>query len=130
MVVNGKLVPYLDVEPRKYRFRLLNASNSRFYHLSLSNGDKFQVIGTDQGLLSAPAAMDSFVIAPGERLDLVIDFKDHAGGQIVLNNDAFVMMQFRVGRGKVNDGSSLPSALRPVPKLAEADAVRTRMLTI
>jgi spore coat protein A len=130
MLVNGKLFPYLDVEPRKYRIRLLNASNSRFYHLSLSNREKFQIIGTDQGLLPAPAGMESFVIAPGERSDLVIDFKDHAGDWIVLNNDAFTMMQFRVGREKVNDPSSLPAVLRPVPKIAEADAVRTRLLTI
>jgi spore coat protein A, manganese oxidase len=126
MLVNGKIAPYLDVEPRKYRFRLLNASSSRFYHLSLSNGDKFQIVGTDQGLLPAPLAMENFVISPGERLDVVIDFKDLGGEQIVLNNDAFVMMQFRVGRDKVEDSSALPDRLRPVPKIAEADAIKTR----
>lgn len=89
MLVNGKLFPYLDVEPRKYRFRVLNASNSRFYHLSLSNRDKFQFIGSDQGLLPSPVALDNFVIAPGERAGVVIDFKEHAGAQIILNNDAF-----------------------------------------
>ena len=45
MLVNGKAFPYLNVEPRKYRFRLLNASNGRFYHLSLSNGQPFSLIG-------------------------------------------------------------------------------------
>ncbi len=50
MLVNGKLFPYLEVEPRRYRFRLLNASNGRFFHLSLSNGQQFFQIGTDQGL--------------------------------------------------------------------------------
>ena len=29
MLVNGKVLPYLQVEPRKYRFRILNGSNSR-----------------------------------------------------------------------------------------------------
>jgi spore coat protein A, manganese oxidase len=126
MLVNGKLAPYLDVEARKYRFRLLNASNSRFFHLSLSSGDRFHIIGTDQGLLPSPAAMDNFVIAPGERLDIGIDFKDRAGENIVLNNDAFVMMQFRVGRERVEDDSALPPALRPVPRIAESLAARTR----
>ena len=56
MTVNGKVTPYLDVEPRKYRFRVLNASNGRFYHLSLSSGQEFHQIGTDQGLLPAPIA--------------------------------------------------------------------------
>jgi spore coat protein A len=130
MLVNGKLAPYLDVEPRRYRFRLLNASNSRFYHLSLSSGDKFQIVGTDQGLLPAPVGMESFVMAPGERCDLIVDFADRAGERIVLNNDAFVMMQFRVSGAKVSDSSSLPAVLRPAARIAETDAVRTRMLTI
>jgi spore coat protein A, manganese oxidase len=130
MTVNGKLTPYLDVGPRKYRFRVLNASNGRFYHLSLSSGQSFRQIGTDQGLLPAPVPVQDFVLAPGERVDLVIDFKDHAGEQIVLNNDAFPMMQFRVGRMKVADSSSLPSALRPVPKMLESEAVQTRMMAI
>ena len=130
MTVNGKITPYLDVEPRKYRFRVLNPSNGRFYHLSLSSGQNFQQIGTDQGLLPAPIPLKDFVLAPGERVDVVIDFKDHRGEQIVLNNDAFPMMQFRVGRVKVADSSSLAAALRPVPKIPESDAVQTRMMAI
>ncbi len=130
MTVNGKVTPYLDVQPRKYRFRVLNASNGRFYHLSLSSGQPFHQIGTDQGLLPAPIEVRDFVLAPGERVDLIIDFSDQLGEQIVLNNDAFTMMQFRVSRVKVADPSSLPAALRPVPKMLESDAVQNRMMTI
>jgi spore coat protein A len=130
MLVNGKLFPFLDVEPRRYRFRLLNASNGRFYHLSLSNGQEFHQIGSDQGLLSAPVKRNDLSIAPGERADLVIDFRDHGGEQIVLHNDAFVMMQLRVGRTKVADESSLPSRLRTVIRIPESSAVKTRVLTI
>ena len=53
MMVNGKLFPYLDVEPRKYRFRMLNAANGRFFHFRSRTGEFIQ-IGTDQGLLAAP----------------------------------------------------------------------------
>jgi spore coat protein A len=130
MTVNGKLTPYLDVEPRKYRFRVLNPSNGRFYHLSLSSGQPFHQIGTDQGLLPAPIAIQDFVLAPGERVDMVVDFKDQAGARIVLDNDAFPMMQFRVGGAKAADTSSLPAALRPVPKIPESAAVQTRLLPI
>jgi spore coat protein A, manganese oxidase len=130
MLVNGKLFPFLDVEPRKYRFRLLNASNGRFYHLSLSNGQEFYQLGSDQGLLPAPVKRSDFVIAPGERMDLILDFRDHAGEQIVLNNDAFVVMQFRVGKTKVTDDSSMPSQLRDVIRIPESSAVKTRVMTI
>ena len=145
ILVNGKLFPYLDVEPRKYRFRILNASNARFYHLSLvdktsvdkTSADKssdgqatFHQIGTDQGLLPAPVPLTSLEIAPGERADLVVDFSEHRGEQLILMNDAFVVMQFRVSATKVTETSSLPSALRPVPRIPESQAVQTRLLTL
>ncbi len=130
MLVNGKLSPYLEVEPRKYRFRFLNAANGRFFHLSLSNGLEFHQIGTDQGLLPAPLSLRDFVLSPGERLDAVVDFRDCAGESLVLANDAFQLLQFRVARRKTPDTASLPAQLRPMPRLAESDAVRERLLTI
>jgi spore coat protein A len=130
MLVNGKLFPYLNVEARKYRFRLLNASNGRFYHLSLSNGQPFQQIGTDQGLLPAPLEVESLVVAPGERVDLVVDFSGQRGARIVLKSDTFEIMQFRVGQDKEIDNSSLPGTLRPVPKTPETAAIRTRRIPI
>jgi spore coat protein A len=135
ILVNGKLFPYLEVEPRRYRFRVLNASNARFYHLSLvdktsANNAPFHQIGTDQGLLPAPVPLTSLEIAPGERADLVVDFSQHRGEQLILKSDAFVVMQFRVSAAKVSDASSLPSALRPVTKIPESQAVQTRLLTL
>ena len=130
MMVNGRMFPYLEVEPRKYRFRLLNAANGRFFHLAMSNTQKFHIIGSDQGLLSAPVAVDSLMVAPGERVDLVIDFSEHSGERIVLNNDAFSMMQFRVARGRAADDSSLPSMLRAVPRTLESSAIKTRRIPI
>jgi spore coat protein A, manganese oxidase len=51
-LVNGKVWPYLEVEPRKYRFRILNGSNSRFYNLSLTSKQPLTQIGSDGGLLA------------------------------------------------------------------------------
>lgn len=130
ILVNGKLFPYADVAARKYRFRVLNASNARFYHLSFENGATFSQIGTDQGLLPAPVSLKALMIAPGERVDLVLDFSGHRGEAIILKNDAFVVMQFRVSGDKVKDTSSLPGALRPVPKIPESQAVKTRLLSL
>lgn len=135
ILVNGKLFPYLEVEPRKYRFRVLNGSNARIYHLSLSRENSpdqltFHQIGTDQGLLPALVPLTRLDIAPGERADLVVDFREFSGAQLILKSDAFVVMQFRVSPGKVSDMSSLPSALRSVPKIPESQAVQTRLLTL
>ena len=137
ILVNGKLFPYLDVEPRKYRFRVLNGSNARFYNLSFVESASanpsevpFHQIGTDQGLLSTPAPLTNLEIAPAERADLVIDFSQHRGARVVFKSDAFVVMQFRVSSQKVDDASSLPLALRPVAKIPESRAVQTRLLTL
>jgi spore coat protein A, manganese oxidase len=135
ILVNGKLFPYHEVEPRRCRFRVLNASNARIYRLSLSENASatdvpFHQIGTDQGLLPAPVPLTGLEIAPGERADLVVDFSEHRGKQMLLKSGAFVVMQFRVSSQKVTDTSSLPAALRPVPKIPESQAVQTRLLTL
>ncbi|HTB96872.1 MAG TPA: multicopper oxidase domain-containing protein [Terracidiphilus sp.] len=129
-LVNGKLFPYLEVEPRRYRFRILNAANGRFYRLSLSNGGEMHQIASDQGLLPAPVAIQHLQIAPGERADIVIDFAAFRGAQVLLQSEPFVLMQFRVGASEVSDASELPRALRSVPRIAESAAVRTRRLTL
>lgn len=129
-LVNGKLLPFLDVEPRPYRFRVLNASNGRFYFLTLSNGQPLSQIGTDQGFLAAPVDVRVLTIAPAERADLIIDFARHEGEQLLLQNQSSPLMQFRVGRGSKGAVAALPKSFRPVPKLEEASALRTRELTL
>lgn len=76
ILVNGMVWPYLEVEQRKYRFRILNGSNERFYRMKLSNGSPFIQIGSDGGLLEKPVVMDEILIAPAERVDVIIDFTD------------------------------------------------------
>jgi len=130
ILVNGKLFPYLEVEPRQYRFRVLNGANGRFFHLSLSNSQAFHQIGTDQGLLSAPVRLESVSLAPAERADLIVDFSALAGSSVVLKNDALTIMQFRVAQKTSGSSRALPQTLRPVPKIAEFAATKTRMLSL
>jgi spore coat protein A len=129
-LINGKLLPYLEVGPRRYRFRILNAANSRFYFLSLASGQPFQQIGTDQGLLSAPVTVPRLALAPGERADVVVDFAEHRGQRILLNSLAVPLMQFRVSSESMPDPSALPASLRSIPPIAASDAIRTRQLTL
>lgn len=84
--VNGKIWPYLNVEPRKYRFRILNASNGRGYTISLANGGIFTQIGTELALLHHSKDIKSFTLEPAERIDLIIDFSKYAGKEIILKN--------------------------------------------
>ena len=92
ILVNGMAWPVLQVEPRKYRFRLLNGSDSRFYVLqfrdSMEDGipRQFLQIGTDDGLLPFPVPLTQLIIGPGERADLVFDFSEFNGQEIFLRN--------------------------------------------
>ena len=90
ILVNGKAWPKLEVEPREYRFRVLNGSDSRFYNLQLTEGAKIWQVGSDNGLLQVPVPQSKLLIAPGERKDIVIDFSSPAlwGKQIIITNDA------------------------------------------
>ena len=86
ILVNGMAWPVLDVEPRKYRFRLLNGSDSRFYLLKLGNNMPFLQIGADQGFLVWPVSVNELLIAPGERVDLILDFNGMENTEITLKN--------------------------------------------
>jgi spore coat protein A, manganese oxidase len=129
-LLNGKLLPFLEVQPRKYRFRILNASNSLFYQISLDNGATLQQIGTDQGLLRTPVAVGRLTLAPGERADVIIDFAEHAGQHIFLKHLTSTVMQIRVANKSALDSSALPKILRPVTPMPESSAIRTRRLTL
>jgi spore coat protein A len=86
--VNGVAWPNMAVEPRPYRLRLLNGSDSRVYNLNFG-GLKFLQISTDMGLLNIPVSMTTIKLFPGERKDIVIDFSASvAGSKLVVTNDA------------------------------------------
>ncbi|WP_231687848.1 multicopper oxidase [Bacillus sp. FJAT-27251] len=142
IVVNGKVWPNLNVKPRQYRFRILNGSNARFYNLSLSNNQSFTQIGSDGGYLPEPVELNSLLIAPGERADVLIDFSLLAPGtQLILTNDANApfpdgsapdpntgqVMQFTVISDTPTSPNVLPSTLNTIPDLTPS---KTRTLTL
>jgi len=130
ILVNGKLLPYFEVEPRKYRLRIMNGSNGRFYRFSFSNKSEFHVIGNDQGLLSSPVAASRVPLAPAERIDIVADFASMAGTHVRMVSDSFDILEFRVGAKAISDDRPLPITLRPPTKLDPSVAVTTRRLTL
>lgn len=130
ILCNGKLYPFLEVEPRRYRFRLLNAANTRFYELSLSDGHTFTQIASDQGLLAAPLVRRRVTLYPAERADVVIDFSGMDGKQVELRQQVEAIMQFRVRDRGRKDTSTVPATLRSIERLAPASAVRERVLTL
>ncbi|WP_404347388.1 multicopper oxidase [Sutcliffiella horikoshii] len=144
ILVNGKVWPYLEVEPRKYRFRVLNGSNSRFYRLKLDRDQYMFQISTDRGLLPHPIGIKEIILAPAERADIIIDFTNLGGKRMTFINDAPApfpngdtenvirdVLQFRVHPEVVYiDTSSIPAQLEQLSFLSEKNAVKRRDLTL
>jgi hypothetical protein len=144
-MVNGKVWPRLKVERRQYRFRIINASNARFYNLKLSNGMSFTQIGADGSYLPVPATLTEALIAPAERRDILIDFSNvPAGTRIILQNTANqpfpsgTIPAIREQRGRscgfdvqLTGGASarpLPAKLIDIPGSSKPRASATRKL--
>lgn len=146
IVVNGKIWPYLEVEPRKYRFRLLNGANSRFFQLKMDTGQLFYQIGTDSGFLERPVGVKSLLLAPAERADVIIDFSNLEGKSITLQNDApaafpagdppdpettGTIMQFKVTKPlSIIDTSMIPAHLGNIGWISEKSASYHRFLEL
>jgi spore coat protein A len=129
-LINGKLFPYFEVEPRRYRVRVVNASNARFLYLAFANGQTLHQIGSDQGLLDAPVPLTTLTLGPAERADLLIDFGTAAGTHLVLKSQAFELMQFRISEAQAEVHAPLPATLRTVTRIAPSAATKTRVLTL
>ncbi|SDY71391.1 Multicopper oxidase with three cupredoxin domains (includes cell division protein FtsP and spore coat protein CotA) [Geodermatophilus africanus] len=144
ILVNGVPWPTMKVEPRKYRFRVLNGSLARGYTLKLSNGKPFTVIATDGGFMPKPQTVTTLTIGMAERYEIVIDFADLKGTKVQLLNGGVKnardydhtgkVMQFEVGTTVTStEGNSIPSALGPVHPtmtLDPAAAVATRRMEL
>src|SRR5215218_2002128 len=130
-VVNGAPFPYLEVEPRKYRFRFLNGSNSRFYNLDITDmfgvtgGPPFYHIGSEGGMFGEPVQRNKILMLPAERADVIVDFAGFEGQDLVLRNTQLPagvvspasprlpsIMQFRVGTNVTTPGpAAIPTSL-------------------
>lgn len=131
ILVNGARQPRLAVANRKYRFRILNASNARPYQLALASGAMMTQIGGDGGLLPAPVERESLRIDAAERADVMIDFSVYpVGTRVVLMNQLGIgglsqIMCFDVVREELDD-SSVPAQLNTIERLDPASAVVER----
>ncbi len=100
ILVNGKIWPKMDVEPRNYRLRLLNGCDSRFlvvqfFEVPPNEKDfvnatqqlDFSVIGSDQGLASSPTMVNTLLMETGSRYDIILDFKSVTpGNRVIMKN--------------------------------------------
>ncbi|HEY8072004.1 MAG TPA: multicopper oxidase domain-containing protein [Methylocystis sp.] len=146
--VNRTIQPYLQVERRKYRFRLLNGGPSRLYQLYLtkqgSDALPFVIISNDGNMLPRPLVSDKLNLWVANRSDIIVDFSNfNAGDQIYLTNrlemrkdgaglsgklldQGDLIMRFDVVGGVVHDPSQIPEQLRDLPPIDLSQVKRER----
>jgi FtsP/CotA-like multicopper oxidase with cupredoxin domain len=112
MCVNMTYAPYMEVLPRKYRFRLLNACMSRFIQLALvdpnSNAIKFDFIANDGNFVVSPIKIDRLdEQGTGERYDIVVDFSAFKPGQRIKLVNLLKHKDGRKPEGRVSIGTAL-----------------------
>lgn len=95
LMINGTIDPISNLPAQVVRLRLLNGSSERVYNIGFSSNQTFYQIGSDGGLLTAPVALTRLRIAPGERMEILVDFTGMQGQNTAL----------------MSYGSELPSAI-------------------
>jgi spore coat protein A, manganese oxidase len=141
ILVNGRPWPVMQVERRKYRFRILGAGISRSWNFALDTGDPMAIIATDGGLMPAPQFVKSFRAASAERYEVIIDFAKYPIGKRVIlqnksnkNNRDYThtnkIMAFDVVSEATDlSNNEIPAVLNPndpTMALQPSQAVRTR----
>jgi len=145
ITTNRKVQPYLNVERRKYRFRMLDGGPSRFYEMALSDNSSFFIVTNDGNLLEEPVEATSVILGPANRQDVIIDFTRYkAGDTVELLNlmeqvngqgpsgrrlegpNRMKVMQFRIKEATGPDNSRIPDQLRPFPPINFDEVVAER----
>ncbi|MCC6233883.1 MAG: multicopper oxidase domain-containing protein [Verrucomicrobiales bacterium] len=146
MLVNGTPDAWLSVDRGLYRFRLLNGSNARICKVGFVDSRPFWVAATDGGLLPAPAEVRSLMLAPGQRIEVLVDFSNSEVGTSLL----LVSLPFATGGGMMGGSAQglaidlirfyvdspttgtaqVPAVLAPIEALSETQARRTRVFTL
>ncbi|RLN52076.1 hypothetical protein BBJ29_009934 [Phytophthora kernoviae] len=80
-LVNGVVMPYVNVPPAQVRFRMINVANARHYNFTVPFKDNCQIIATDSGLVQTPESFEDYlVLFPFERIEFVCDFTNATNG--------------------------------------------------
>lgn len=131
LFVNGKENPKVTLPRGWVRLRLVNASVSRHYALQLDNGKPLYVIATGIGMLAEPLEMSVVMLAPSERVELLVDLNEGERVALLTGEKRSILHtvgQFFQDSHELVDNvvlemqpEGLPSALNMEPQLPEFD---------
>lgn len=144
IIVNGKAWPYMIVRRRKYRFRIINASNARFFRFYFTNNLTFFHVASDSAYHERPLILKEMLLAPSEVADVVVDFSNSKSDSALLANDApypypsgdpvneanSKVMKFIINPNHEIDKSRIPKKLIKYPSSDESRVAHTRYIVM
>ena len=130
MLVNGTWNPFLRVESRRIRFRVLNGSNARIYYIGFGDDRQFHLIATDGGFLETPIPTDRVTLAPGERAEILVDFSDGAEAVLKSFSEAGLAETYRLLVGRIGTANLDLLKIVPGPASRASHGVPERLNTI
>jgi FtsP/CotA-like multicopper oxidase with cupredoxin domain len=147
ILINGTPNPFLSVAPTFYRFRIVNGSNARIYNIGLKGNDPQTVMtltGNDGGLLEVPAQINGIMLAPAERIDVIVDlsrekmgntvtlqslafdYSGSSGTTTLMQGAAFDLLQLQVNKTGSSGVTGVPTTLPTIVQYNSADVVNSR----
>lgn len=144
IIVNGKAWPRLTVRRRKYRFRIINASNARFFRFFFTNGLRFTHVASDSAYIPNPVTANQTLVGPSEITDIIVDFSQSRSNVAILANDAPYpypsgdpvneangkVMKFIILPYQESDTSRIPKRLLEYPAPDLSSVARTRYVAM
>jgi FtsP/CotA-like multicopper oxidase with cupredoxin domain len=156
ILVNGTIKPFVNVERRMIRLRLLNGSNARFYNFGFNDDRNFYQISSDGGFLNKPVRLTRLRLSPGERAEILVAFQDGnecslqsypdassgmggrgasrrrlfgGGNTATQDNSAMNIIDFKPVAA-TTASHALPAVMNDIPLMQASDAQRTRRFTM
>ena len=127
LLANGEVQPFVDVSAAPLRLRLLNGSNARIYQLGFDKDVTVVQIAGDSSLLPKPVPLRQFYLAPGERVQIVVDLSSYAGENVVLYDGLSQqpLVQLRVAKG-MTKALRLPAELTTIARYQDTSMLPIR----
>lgn len=131
ILVNGTIGAYKNVPMGWVRFRILNASNARFYNFKFEDNRSFEVIATEGGFLERPITVKSLEVWPGERFEVMVNFSDSKSINLMATStyrgetESFEIIEFRPDENQSSNGQ-LPAQLNRIDSYDPSEVINTR----
>ena len=136
ILMNGTHDPFLEVTSSQVRFRLLNGSNTRAYNFGFTDDRSFQLVANDAGLLNEPVTLDRFMLSPGERAEIVVQFepgeetilRSYKGGAGIESGE-FDLLKINAA-SELTESSPISGELSSVPPIEVPEDAKVRQFSL